>query len=363
MRRSPNFVNGRFVNLFPVRRIQFWPMLRAFLRDSRYREPRRPIPVVRRSRAFFLKLPRGGLRITWLGHSTVLVELDGQRVITDPMWSRYISPVRGLGPRRFFEPPVALRDLPPIDVVVISHDHLDHLDMVTIQSLARAQPRIRFVVPLGVGAHLEAWSVSRDRIVELDWWESATVGRLRLVATPARHVSGRTFGSLKRTLWSGWAILGPTHRVYFSGDTGMSPSFHELGHRLGPFDVTLMDTGAYDPLWADAHLGPEQAVQAHRAVRGRLVMPVHWGTFMMSTHGWTEPAERLWAAARKAGVKVAIPRPGEPVEPAAPRRQTRWWPSNPWVRAAGAPVKSSCPAGCGLWRTLTRRRWNGTSPK
>jgi L-ascorbate metabolism protein UlaG (beta-lactamase superfamily) len=230
-----------------------------------------------------------------------------------------------------------LSELPPLDAVLISHDHYDHLDLPTIEHLRDAG--IHFFVPIGIGSHLTSWGVPRDHIVELDWWQSAKLGDLELVSTPARHFSGRDF-KRDQTLWTSWSILGPRHRVYFSGDTSMQPEFAEIGERLGPFDMTMLEAGAYNALWADVHLGPEQAVKAHQMLRGQRLVPVHWGTFNLALHGWTEPPERIRVAAKKAGVDVVIPRPGESVTPESPTPQP-WWPAEPWQTAEQAPVLSS----------------------
>jgi L-ascorbate metabolism protein UlaG (beta-lactamase superfamily) len=205
-------------------------------------------------------------------------------------------------------------------------------------------------VPLGVGAHLSYWGVENDRIIELDWWQEHRLGALTLVSTPARHFSGRSLimSDKDKTLWSGWALLGSQHRVYYSGDTAMFPGFEAIGERLGPFDVTLIEAGAYNARWADVHLGPEQAVLAHRLVRGKLMIPVHWGLFDLALHGWTEPVERVIAAARQHDVRVITPAPGGMVEPArlAPgaslaAEQLRWWPQVPWKTAQEEPCVSS----------------------
>lgn len=199
-----------------------------------------------------------------------------------------------------------------------------------------------FVVPLGVGAHLERWGIPAERIVDLDWWGDTRVGVLTLTATPARHFSGRSMVMADRdaTLWTGWAIRGPEHRVYYSGDTAMFPEFSEIGRRLGPFDASLIEVGAYDALWADVHLGPEQAIEAHRLVRGGVLIPVHWGTFDLALHPWTEPVERLLVAASGAGTRVAIPKPGRMWTPTSPP-VPRWWPSVPWRTAEVAPIVST----------------------
>lgn len=302
----------------------------TLLRTSRAVNPGAPIP---------LRAPVGlegpGLHATWLGHSTVHLGVDGTRILTDPVWGERPSPLPFLGPRRFFPPPLALEALPVPHAVAISHDHYDHLDLPTIRRMRSWDTR--FIVPLGVGARLEREGIARGRITELDWWERIRVGEVEIVLTPARHASGRTLLDRDRTLWGGFAFLGPSHRVYYSGDTGLFRGLEEIG-RLGPFDLTLLECGAYDRAWPDWHLGPEQAVQAHRLVRGAHLLPVHWGTFRLAPHGWTEPVERLLAAAD--GIPVLTPRPGETVVPGSTATE-RWWPDLPWLRAREFPIRAT----------------------
>ncbi len=342
MQASPNWRDGRFIDT--VRRSEP-KLLKAswafFTQGSKHREPAVAPPVVHRTAGELAALPPSGLRVTWLGHSTMLVEIDGRRLLLDPVWGERASPLSFAGPRRFYAPPLAIADLPPLDAVVISHDHYDHLDYPTILALAPLD--VPFVVPLGVGAHLEHWGIAPSRITELDWWGEHALGDLRLVATPARHFSGRSMvmADKDQTLWAGWALVGPEHRVFFSGDSAMFPGFAEIGERLGPFDLTMLESGAYNALWADVHMGPEQAVDAHRMLRGRVMLPVHWGLFDLALHGWTEPIERVLVAAAEHGVAVATPRPGESVDPGGPPANTRWWPDLPWQRAEDAPVISS----------------------
>jgi len=341
MERSPQYRDGRFHNDLARHDGGIWDMLGKAMRSTDHAVPEAHVFAMARDAGDYLGTPDEDLRVTWLGHSTVLVEIDGHRVLTDPVWSKRVTPVPGIGPKRFFLPPLPIEELPPLDAVVISHDHYDHLDRKTIEALKERAPR--FVVPLGVGAYLEDWGVDPARIVELDWWEETPVGALTLTATPARHFSGRKITSFYQdhTLWAGWSIAGPRHRVYYSGDTAMFPGFTEIGDRLGPFDLTLMEVGAYDELWPDVHMGPEQAVEAHRMVRGGLMLPVHWGTFNLANHSWTEPAERVLAAAGAAGVSVTLPRPGQIVDAAAPPALARWWPDIDWKTAAEAPVVST----------------------
>jgi L-ascorbate metabolism protein UlaG (beta-lactamase superfamily) len=319
----------------------FFKVMKKWMRGGDNTKPKEAVAIEKRSRADFRSLPVSGLRITWMGHSAALVEIDGKRLLLDPVWSERASPFGFAGPKRFFDPPLPLEDLPPIDAVLITHDHYDHLDKPTVERLHGAGAR--FVVPLGVGARLNGWGVAVEAVVELDWWQTTRIGEVTVTATPASHFSGRSVfrGDRDRTLWAGFAIHGPTHRVYYSGDTGMSPGFSAIGDRLGPFDAALIEVGAYDQLWADLHLGPEQAVEAFNQVRGKLLIPVHWGTFDLALHSWTEPVERLFVAAEEAAIPLAIPRIGQSVEPSAPPPVERWWPQVPWRTADEYPVVSS----------------------
>ena len=287
----------------------------------------------------FRSAPASGVRVTWMGHSTSLVEIDGARFLLDPVWSERPTPLNGVGPARWYPPVIALDQLPHIDAVLISHDHYDHLDMPTVVALA--QTGTTFIVPLGIGAHLEYWGVPADRIEELDWWQRTHVAGVEIVSTPARHASGRVLFDKDATLWNGFAILGNAHRVYYSGDTGLFPAMREIGEKLGPFDCTMIEIGQYHRAWPDWHIGPEQAVQAHALVRGRVFLPVHWGLFRLAYHGWTEPIERAVAAANARGATIATPRPGESVEPTLPIVTTRWWPALPWRTAMQDPIRST----------------------
>ena len=329
IQRSPNFRDGAFRNPTATSMAtegSTWSTLRRWLAGPEQRVPPGPIPIVSLTRANFAQPPASGLRATWLGHSTVLVEIDGARILFDPVWARRASPSSLIGPKRFHEPPLALADLPPLDAIVASHDHYDHLDRGVVRALARdsTQARAHFVVPLGVGAHLERWGVAADRITELDWSESTVVGALKLTATPARHFSGRGLSDRNHTLWASWSVAGPKHRVFHSGDTGPFPGFVDIGSAHGPFDLTLIKIGAYGETWPDIHLTPEQAVDANTKLRGNLLLPVHWGTFNLAFHSWDEPAERVVAAAGTS-TRLIVPRPGQSIEPATVRSLEPWW--------------------------------------
>ncbi len=318
MKCSQRYKNGRFENSVPTHIIlpgAHWGLLKSFLSSGgSRRRPQSPPPVHVGCRDLLSEQQENGLRLTWFGHSTVLVEIDGHRVLTDPIFGERASPLSWVGPKRFVSPPVAVEDLPDLDAVVISHDHYDHLDRITIVELASRTGK--FVVPLGVGAHLENWGIYPARLIELDWWEKARVApNLHLMATPSRHFSGR--GPFDRfvTLWASWALIGSEHRVFFCGDSGLFPGLTEIGERLGPFDVSLTPIGAYTPAAPHVHINPEEAIVAHQRVRGRLALPIHWGTFALGPHDWIEPARRFLVAARAAGVPVVIPQPGQSIDP------------------------------------------------
>jgi L-ascorbate metabolism protein UlaG (beta-lactamase superfamily) len=244
-----------------------------------------------------------------------------------------------VGPKRWYAPPVALKDLPPIDAVIISHDHYDHLDYPTIVAF-NAKGTI-FVVPLGVGADLSSWGVPDARIVELDWWQKASVGDLEVTCTPARHASGRQLFDKDAKLWAGYALVTSRHRIYYSGDSGLFPALRRIGEELGPFDLTMIEVGQYDAAWPDWHMGPEQAIRAHQMVHGRVLLPVRWGALALAAHGWTEPIERALVAAGQAGVSIIAPEPGESVEPSKSPALRRWWPDLPWHTAAERPIVST----------------------
>ena len=247
----------------------------------------------------------------------MLIEIDGLRVLTDPVWGPRASPSRLAGPKRFQPVPVPLRAMPPIDLVIVSHDHYDHLDYPTIRELAKRD--VPFVTSLGVGAHLEAWGVRPERIVELDWWESHQLPNtgLTVTAAPSQHFSGRGLKDRNATLWSSLVIRSPRHAVFFSGDTGLTTEYRTIRERLGPFDLVMLEVGAFHPAWGDIHLGPENALKALALLGG--------GPFLPDALGHVQPRDarlgparggRCWSWARKRVRNSLMPRLGEPVEPA-----------------------------------------------
>jgi L-ascorbate metabolism protein UlaG (beta-lactamase superfamily) len=276
----------------------------------------------------------GDLAATWLGHATVLLELSGHWILTDPVWSDRVSPSATVGPRRNHPVPMQLADLPRLSAILISHDHYDHLDTASIDALVRLQDA-PFVVPLGISAHLRRWGVPEERIVELDWGQSHRLGDLTLTCTEARHFSGRAF-TRNTTLWSSWVAAAGERRVFFGGDTGYTPAFGDIGAEQGPFDLTLLPIGDYDLRWRDVHMDPAEAVRCHRDVRGGVLLPIHWATFDLAFHPWAAPVDWLAEEAARQGIDVALPRPGErfTVYPAADGRlPTEDW----WTAASGRP--------------------------
>jgi L-ascorbate metabolism protein UlaG (beta-lactamase superfamily) len=329
MRASPLWSGESFRNVHPVLPglrdpTAARPTLTEFLCGGTRRIPAGPLPSIDPRRAWGGN-PQTGLRVTWLGHSTVLLEIDGLRVLTDPIWSPRASPSQHIGPRRFQPVPVALRDLPPIDLVLVSHDHYDHLDYRTIRELARGD--VPFVTSLGVGAHLESWGVAPERITELDWWESHTLpdADLSVTAAPSQHFSGRGLKDRNATLWSSLVVRSPRHAVFFSGDTGLTTEYASIRERLGPFDLVMLEVGAFHPAWGDIHLGPQNALEALALLGGGAFLPVHWGTFSLALHAWDEPAETLLALGPKKGAQLLMPHLGEPVEPAQVEHVRPWW--------------------------------------
>ncbi|MEU1281232.1 MBL fold metallo-hydrolase [Streptomyces sp. NPDC005805] len=338
--RSPNFADGTFQNPVGARTRPSGASMTEFAKiyfekEARARRtPDGPVPVHPTTVADLSRPPATGLRLTWMGHSSVLAEIDGGRVLFDPVWGERCSPFDFVGPRRLHPVPAPLAALGTADVVVISHDHYDHLDLPTIKALAGTDTV--FAVPLGVGAHLERWGVAPSRLRELDWNESTEVAGLKLTATPARHFCGRGLRNQQHTLWASWTVEGPDHRIYHSGDTGYFPGFRDIGAEHGPFDATMIQIGAYSEYWPDIHMTPAEGLRAHLDLQGGapagVLLPIHWGTFNLAPHPWAEPGEWTRDAASDAGQQAAFPHPGQPFEPGGTL------PTDPWWRALSGPI-------------------------
>ena len=345
IKASPRFDGRAFVNTQPVSLQQEGverPTVRDFLCGGVRRVPPGPLPLANPVERW-AQPNETGLRVTWLGHSTLLIEIDGVRVLTDPVWGQRVSPLAFAGPKRFHPPPAPLAALPPLDAVIISHDHYDHLDHPTIVALARTD--VPFVTSLGVGSRLEKWGIEASRITELDWWERCTVRDLVVTAAPAQHFSGRGLKDRNSTLWSSFHLRGAQHSFFYGADTGLTPEYAEIAQRLGPFDMVALEVGAYHPSWGTIHMGPVNALSAYAMLGSGVLLPIHWSTFNLAMHAWDEPAETLLRLAPGAGVPLVVPRLGEPVEPSRDRPLDPWWRSVSGEVAAPVVDGSSVPHG------------------
>jgi L-ascorbate metabolism protein UlaG (beta-lactamase superfamily) len=302
-------------------------VLPQYLSNKTQVEPKGPLGPFKTDARVYETEPASGLRVTWFGHSASLIEIDGMRVLIDPVWEKRASPFSFMGPKRFFEPTIALEALPVVDVVVISHDHYDHLGAETVRRLAEAPGTIGalWVTSLGVGRRLQGFGVAAGKITELDWTESVEVGELKLTAWPARHFSGR--GAMDRftTLWGSFVIEGPRHRLYYGADSGWWEGFGEMGAQYEGFDLVMLEIGAFHPLWDSIHLGPDNAARAFEAMGARgLMMPIHWGLFNLALHAWKQPVERMLEVADERGIKLWLPEPGAAAEVMGELR-SGWW--------------------------------------
>ena len=335
--KSAGRVGKKFVNAVPTRVGGFRLMLkilRLYLSNKEERVPKVALGPFRTDASVYGVAPASGLRVTWMGHSTMLVEVDGVRVLVDPVWDERASPIRIAGPKRLFTAPLRLEEMPEIDVVIVSHDHFDHLGKSTVERLSgmASMRRATWVTSLGVGTILRGFGVKTEQVVELDWTEAATVvGRdgaeLRITAVPARHFSGRGLRNRFETLWSSFVLQGAVHRVYFGADSGYWDGFAEIGAAHGPFDLTMLEIGAFNELWKDIHMGPDGAAQAFHAMGGTgLLMPIHWGLFDLGLHGWRQPMERMLEVAEAKGISIWSPEPGLPTEVVRGlEHRSGWW--------------------------------------
>jgi L-ascorbate metabolism protein UlaG (beta-lactamase superfamily) len=325
MRASKQWHDGRFHNPSgkgPGLEGERLPIIGEYFFGKAEKRPRSRLPL-ESPLASWARAPASGFRVTWLGHSTVLLELGGKTVLTDPVFADRASPVSFAGPRRFHPVPAKIAELPPLTAVLLSHDHYDHLCASSVRELAKL--RVPFVTSLGVGARLVRLGVDPALVTELDWGERAEVDGVAFRATPAQHFSGRGFGDRNRTLWSSWVIETEERRIFFSGDTGLTDDFADVGHAFGPFDLVMLEVGAFHPAWASIHLGPENALLAHRMLGGGTLMPVHWSTFDLALHAWNEPGETLYELASKTGERLFLPRLGAPMEPDHVDLAVPWW--------------------------------------
>ncbi len=327
--KSEQYLDGAFVN--EERQAENTLGL-AYLQEQFFgdqqREPGNDVPIVSLEIAALQNDPKPGLRSIWLGHASVLIEIDGHRILTDPVLSQRVSPFQFIGPKRTHDAPLELTELEGIDAVVISHNHYDHLDEATVRHLA--SQGTKFLVPLGVGQYLEDWNIPANQIVEMEWWEAARIGKLTITSTPNRHYSSRGLLDYKATHWSSWSISGKQHNVFYSGDSGYSKLFAQIGERLRPFDLNIIKVGSYGPgqAWRDIHMTPEEAVKVHLDLGGKRMLPVHWMTFNLGLHEWDEPIERAIKAAASKNVDLLTPKIGEIVHADKPFANEQWWKSS-----------------------------------
>ncbi|WP_242696038.1 MBL fold metallo-hydrolase [Desertivirga brevis] len=327
--KSPNFNGKIFLNPIPTvvtKQGAFLKIIRENFLDRRkhLREPKKRLGPFPANPRLLNNLAPNGIRITWLGHSTLIMEVDGKRFLTDPVWSNVVSPFSFIGPKRFFHSPIKLEELPSIDGIIISHDHYDHLDEKTIRQIAKIMPEAQFFCGLGVSKWLKAFGADIRNIHEFGWWDELEIEKsFKIIATPARHFSGRGISDRYKTLWASWVIQGPEHTMFYGGDSGMFPGFAEIGEKYGPFDLTALEIGAADDDWEDIHMGPIKAAEAHLMLKGKVMLPIHWATFNLAPHPWEEPAEDLLVAAEKKGIKLLLPQPGETVS--IKEYHNLWW--------------------------------------
>jgi L-ascorbate metabolism protein UlaG (beta-lactamase superfamily) len=324
-------LENRFVNTVPTALMgggKAPRMIRRLLFERRRGDPKKQIGPFRTDTSVYDTPSPQGLRVTWMGHSTVLIEIDGMTILTDPIWSERASFASFAGPKRFYPPTLAMQDLPPLDAVLLSHDHYDHLDRCTVEQLGvlLKNDRTRFIASLGLRKDLESWGIAPQKITELNWGQSTNPGAdCSITATPARHFSGRGLWGRNQTLWSSFVIRGPRHNIFFGGDSGMFPGFRAIGDAYGPFDLTMLEIGAYDADWPDIHMGPIHAAEAHADLRGKLLLPIHWGLFNLAFHPWQEPIERLMTVAAQKNISLFLPSPGAAYDVTEENLQTFWW--------------------------------------
>lgn len=322
---SPQWADGVFRNptgVTPGLNGSAWPLLGEYFFAHTQRVPPAALPLLDPRETWGTSADTG-FRVTWLGHSTVLLEMDGRRVLTDPVFGKRASPLAFMGPKRFHPTPVSIAELPPLDAIVLSHDHYDHLCATTMRELAAGT--VPIVTALGVGAHLERFGVHPDRITELDWDERVEVNELDIRATPSQHFSGRGTRDRNHTLWASWVISSERHKVFFSGDTGLTPQFEDIRRAYGPFDLVMLEIGAWNKAWGGIHLGPENALEAFTMLGGGTLLPVHWGTFNLALHAWDDPAETLLVRAAGRGQRIITPRLGAALEPTRIEAPDPWW--------------------------------------
>lgn len=322
---SENYRDGTFANQITTSMDMNFKsgieVMYQFFFEGQRRTPNNPLPVKFDEHVIIRN--KDSAKITWYGHSAILLEMDGKKILLDPMLGNASSPVPFLSKRFSYQKPINLEMLPEIDAVILSHDHYDHLDHYSIVKL---KDRVtHFYTPLGVGSHLKKWGVTETKITELDWWQTAALEDINMIAAPARHFSGRGLTDRNKTQWASWIIIGSKEKIYFSGDSGYGPHFKEIGNRFGPFDFAMMECGQYNERWEAIHMLPEQTLKASQDIKAKRMMPIHWSAFNLSLHSWTEPVERATRAAKNYNIEIITPYIGQRFLPSMNEEYIKWW--------------------------------------
>ena len=325
---SPQFREGKFQNKISFDTVSFGKIpgyIKRYMTEKRVDvEPVRPIPLQQITTELLDDLPNNQMTLFRLGHSSFLLKANEKYWLIDPVFSDRASPFKHFGPKRFHQPPISIEELPEIEGVIISHNHYDHLDKAAVKSMLTKVNN--FIVPLGVGKDLISWGVNPTLISELDWWQSIQLGSVDITMTPAQHFSGRGLNDSNKSLWGSWVIKSNNESIFYSGDTGYFDGFKEIGQKYGPFDLTIIETGAYDKDWPEVHMTPEESLQAHLDVKGVNMLPAHNGTFDLAFHAWYEPLERITSLGQENAVNVITPVVGEPINLASTNsHKTKWW--------------------------------------
>jgi L-ascorbate metabolism protein UlaG (beta-lactamase superfamily) len=322
--KSPNYRDGQFQNIEPTsvnpNNVSVFKLLRDFLNKPKSVKPGREIPNVKTD---LLRMNTDKTAVVWFGHSSYMISSKDFHVLVDPVFSGYASPVKLFGKTFKGSDNYNPEDFPPIDVLIISHDHYDHLDFRT---LVRIDAKVKKIIaPLGVGEHLEYWGINKNKIVEMDWWEAVSINSdIEITATPARHFSGRGIARSK-TLWSSYVIKIHGHKIFLGGDSGYDRQFKEIGERFGGFDLALLECGQYGDDWPQIHMHPEDTVQAAKDLNAQIVFPVHWAKFVLANHAWNDPIKRLVLASEAARQKFVSPLIGQPYIIGEEHQQVYWW--------------------------------------